>query len=117
MDEDLDSLAQRYAIRRNIKLGERLGFGVHGAVFAAEDNTKPGFLAVKNRSRHGCHYPPSSELRRGKQRARSCIVSRLRCYAHNAVIAGKIEKPQSTPAGLKLARVPRVLPASLAVLR
>jgi len=32
---------------RNIKLGERLGFGIHGIVFAAEDNTKPGFFAVK----------------------------------------------------------------------
>jgi hypothetical protein len=47
MDEDLDSLAQRYALRRNIKLGERLDFGIHGTVFAAEDNTKPGFFAVK----------------------------------------------------------------------
>jgi RIO-like serine/threonine protein kinase len=47
MDEDLNSLAQRYALRRNIKLGERLGFGIHGIVFAAEDNTKPGFFAVK----------------------------------------------------------------------
>jgi hypothetical protein len=47
MDEDLDSLAQRYGLRRNIKLGERLGFGIHGTVFAAEDNTKPGFFAVK----------------------------------------------------------------------
>jgi hypothetical protein len=24
-----------------------LGFGIHGTVFAAEDNTKPGFFAVK----------------------------------------------------------------------
>jgi hypothetical protein len=47
MDEDLDSLAERYALRRNIKLGERLGFGIHGTVFAVEDNTKPGFFAVK----------------------------------------------------------------------
>ena len=47
MDEHLDSLAQRCALRRNIKLGERLGFGIHGIVFAAEDNTKPGFFAVK----------------------------------------------------------------------
>jgi hypothetical protein len=47
MDEELDSLAQRYALRRNIKLRERLGFGIHGIVFAAEDNTKPGFFAVK----------------------------------------------------------------------
>ena len=47
MDEVLDSLAQRYALRRKIKLGERLGFGIHGTVFAAVDNTKPGFFAVK----------------------------------------------------------------------
>ena len=47
MDEELDSLFQRYASKRNIKLGERLGFGVHGTVFAAQDNTKPGFFAVK----------------------------------------------------------------------
>ena len=47
MDEELDSLAQRYVLTRNIKLGERLGFGVHGNVFAAQDNTKPGFFAVK----------------------------------------------------------------------
>jgi len=47
MDEDLNKLARRYALRRNIKLGERLGFGIHGTVFTAEDNTKPGFFAVK----------------------------------------------------------------------
>src|SRR5262245_22291616 len=47
MDEDLYSLARRYALRRNITLRERLGFGIHGIVFAAEDNTKPGFFAVK----------------------------------------------------------------------
>lgn len=47
MDETLNSLAQRYALTRNIKLGEPLGFGIHGIVFAAEDNTKPGFFAIK----------------------------------------------------------------------
>ena len=47
MDEDLDSLAQRYALKRNIELGERLGFGIHGTVFTAQDNAKPGFFAVK----------------------------------------------------------------------
>jgi len=47
MDEELLELAQRYATRRRITLNERLGFGIHGIVFAAEDNTKPGFLAVK----------------------------------------------------------------------
>src|SRR6201987_5611960 len=47
MDEVRDSLAQRYPLRRKIKLGERLGFGIHGTVFSAVDNTKPGFFAVK----------------------------------------------------------------------
>jgi hypothetical protein len=55
MDEDLDRLAQQYSLRRNIKLGERLGFGIHGTVFTAEDNTKPGFFAVKfHREKRPC---------------------------------------------------------------
>jgi RIO-like serine/threonine protein kinase len=47
MDEELHNLARRYALTRRITLGERLGFGIHGIVFAAEDNAKPGFLAIK----------------------------------------------------------------------
>jgi hypothetical protein len=47
MDKELDNLAQRYALTRRITLGERLGFCVHGIVFAAEDDAKPSFLAVK----------------------------------------------------------------------
>ncbi|MGA7275697.1 MAG: hypothetical protein WBX14_12695 [Candidatus Udaeobacter sp.] len=47
MDDDLDSFAQLYALKRNITLGERLGFGVHGTVFAVQDKAKPGFFAVK----------------------------------------------------------------------
>jgi hypothetical protein len=42
MDEDLHHLAQQYAHTRGIKLRERLGFGIHGIVFSAEDNAKPG---------------------------------------------------------------------------
>lgn len=47
MDEEAVNLAQRYALSRNIIMGERLGFGVHGTVFAAAYNNKPGFFAVK----------------------------------------------------------------------
>jgi hypothetical protein len=47
MDEELDRLVQRYASKRDIKLAERLGSGVHGTVFTAEHKTKPGFFAVK----------------------------------------------------------------------
>jgi hypothetical protein len=45
MDEELDDLAKRYSHKRNITLRERLGFGVHGTVFAAEDKTNRGFFA------------------------------------------------------------------------
>ena len=47
MDQELENLPGRYALRRNITLGDRLGFGVHGIVFAAVDNKKRGFFAVK----------------------------------------------------------------------
>lgn len=76
MDEDLDSLAQRYALRRNIKLGERLGFGIHGTVFAAEDNTKPGFFAVKF---HREERPFERECR-AYQRLREEQTTRIRGF-------------------------------------
>ena len=47
MDEDLDNFAQLYALKRNITLGERLGFGVHGDRFRCPRQGKPGFFAVK----------------------------------------------------------------------
>ena len=45
MDEELENLARQYALTRDIVLGEQLGFGIHGIVYAAEDNVKPGFFA------------------------------------------------------------------------
>ena|SRR5438034_1385009 len=60
MDEELDNLARQYALTRRITLRERLGFGIHGIVFAAEDKTKPGFLAVKF---HREHVPFTRECR------------------------------------------------------
>ena len=60
MDEDLVNLARQYALTRGITLHERLGFGIHGIVFAAEDKVKPGFLAVKF---HREHVPFTRECR------------------------------------------------------
>jgi hypothetical protein len=40
MDEELDNLAPQYALTRGIILRERLGFGIHGTVFAAEDKAR-----------------------------------------------------------------------------
>ena len=45
--EALIQNAQTYASRHNLQLGKRLGFGVHGIVFAAEEHRKPGKRAVK----------------------------------------------------------------------
>jgi hypothetical protein len=35
MDEELVNLARQYALTRGITLHKRLGFGIHGIVFAA----------------------------------------------------------------------------------
>jgi len=60
MDEELVNLARQYALTRGITLHERLGFGIHGIVFAAEDKVKPGFFAVKF---HREHVPFTRECR------------------------------------------------------
>jgi len=60
MDEELDNFARQYALTRGITLPERLGFGIHGIVFAAEDKAKPGFFAVKF---HREHVPFTRECR------------------------------------------------------
>ena len=56
MDEDLDNLAQRYALTCNIKLGERLGFGIHGTVFADDKVVPPEF------SEEILCYQPSAQI-------------------------------------------------------
>ena len=47
MEELLIQNARTYASRHQLRLAERLGFGIHGIVFLAENNTKPGKTAVK----------------------------------------------------------------------
>ena len=39
--------ALAYAAQQQLKLAERLGFGVHGIIFVAEDKSKSGKTAVK----------------------------------------------------------------------
>jgi hypothetical protein len=52
MEEALIQNAQAYALQHQLYLAERLGFGVHGIIFVAEDNSKVGKTAVKaHRSR------------------------------------------------------------------
>jgi hypothetical protein len=47
MDDVLTQNAQAFVARHQLRLAERLGFGIHGNVFVAEGNTKPGKSAIK----------------------------------------------------------------------
>jgi hypothetical protein len=47
MEQDLIQNAQAYALRHQLRLAERLGYGIHGIIFVAEDNRKVGKTAVK----------------------------------------------------------------------
>lgn len=73
MDEELHDVARQYALTRGVALGEQLGFGIHGIVFAAEDNAKPAFFAVKF---HREDVPFERECR-AYQRLRDKRVARI----------------------------------------
>lgn len=47
MDEDILEKAETYASGRDRQLAGRLGFGIHGIVFALEGNVHPGVSALK----------------------------------------------------------------------
>jgi hypothetical protein len=47
MEKALIRNARAYALRHQLQLAERLGFGIHGIIFVAEDNSKVGKTAVK----------------------------------------------------------------------
>src|SRR5579859_7700048 len=47
MEELLIQNARAYATLHQLCLAERLGFGIHGIVFVAENNTKAGKTAIK----------------------------------------------------------------------
>ena len=47
MEEVLTQNARAYASRHQLELAERLGFGIHGIIHAAEDKAKSGNTALK----------------------------------------------------------------------
>jgi hypothetical protein len=47
MEEILIQRARAYAAQHQLQLAERLGFGIHGIILVAEDNSKPGKTALK----------------------------------------------------------------------
>jgi hypothetical protein len=52
MEQILTQNAQLYAAQHQLRLAERLGFGIHGIIFVAENNSQGGKTAIKaHRSR------------------------------------------------------------------
>ena len=47
MDEAFIQNAQTYAARHQLRLAERLGFGIHGIIYVAENKSAGGKTAVK----------------------------------------------------------------------
>src|SRR5439155_294747 len=47
MEEILVQNAQAFASQHELQLAERLGFGIHGIIFVAEDKSKAGKTALK----------------------------------------------------------------------
>jgi hypothetical protein len=47
MDDVFIQNAQTYAVRQELQLAERLGYGIHGIIFVAENKSASGKTAVK----------------------------------------------------------------------
>ena len=47
MESDSTQNAEAYAAQHQLRLAERLGFGLHGIIFVAEDNSRVGKTAIK----------------------------------------------------------------------
>ena len=79
MEEVLIQNARAYAAQHRLQLAERLGFGIHGIILVAGDNSKGGKTAVKA---HRAAEPYLRERTRmndcGKRGSRSCWASRCR---------------------------------------
>jgi hypothetical protein len=65
--------ARAYAARQQLRLAERLGFGIHGTVFATEGNSKGGNTALK------AHHSAEPYLRERQiyQRLREAGVTQI----------------------------------------
>jgi hypothetical protein len=76
MDEDIVEKAETYAARRGCHLAGRLGFGIHGIVFAIEGNAHPGVAALK------IHYAEEPYLREKQvyERLKEAGVIEIRAF-------------------------------------
>jgi len=67
MEEALIQNALAYAARHQLQLAERLGFGIHGIIFVAENKSKGGKTAVKAHRESGPYRRESSVYERLKR--------------------------------------------------
>lgn len=88
MEELLIQNARTYAADHQLCLAERLGFGIHGIVFVAENNTKAGRTAVKV---HRAAEPYQREC---------AVYERLRAVGMSAVMGFNVPQLIRTDANL-----------------
>jgi hypothetical protein len=112
-NQELVDRAERYAQRTRLELGEQLGFGVHGIVFACRRIGDPGRLAIKVHERQIPYERERDVYLRLQQNAvttvRGCHVPQLLGYDDDWLV---IEMTAVTPpyvldfAGAYLDRAP-----------
>jgi hypothetical protein len=78
---ELTRRAQEYCQRTGLVIGEQLGAGVHGIVFAAENQTEVGRSAIKVHEREACYRQERDVYLRlqehGVRSIRGCAVPKL----------------------------------------
>jgi hypothetical protein len=73
MDEVFIQNAIAYGSLHNLKLAERLGFGIHGIIFVAEDKSAGGKTAIKAHR----EFEPFHREFRAYERLRAARISSI----------------------------------------
>jgi hypothetical protein len=74
MDDIFIQNAVAYAARHQLRLAERLGFGIHGTIFVAESKSRSGRTAVKAHREVGPYFRERMAYERLKQ---ACVTDIL----------------------------------------
>jgi hypothetical protein len=76
MNQSSDQNARAYAGKQQLKLAERLGFGVHGIIYAVEGKSKKGRKAIKAHDEAG----PYARERDVYVHLKNLLVDRIRGF-------------------------------------
>jgi hypothetical protein len=80
MDEDIIARADAYSAGRNLRVVGRLGFGIHGTVFAVEDNVNHG----ENGSPLRLRLRSQTAMKIGAAKLTANCSLRYECYERRA---------------------------------